>query len=69
MDRLVVNTRLGILDTCSDQRLCGEIIRHLAPIQVGEKEAGEVLAVSRDAAKEYFLKEEREAAMAECWMQ
>lgn len=69
MDRLVVNSRLGILDTCPDQRLCGEIIRHLAPIQMDEKEVGEVLAVSRDAAEEYFLEEEREATMAECWMQ
>lgn len=69
MDRLVVNTRQGILDTCPDQRLCGELIRHLAPIQMGEKEAGEVLAVSRDVAEEFFMEEEREATMAECRMQ
>lgn len=52
LDRLVVNTRLGMMDTCSDRRLCGEI-----------------LAVSRGTAEEYFLEEEREAIMAECWMQ
>ena len=69
IDQLVVNTRLGILDNCLDQRLCGEIIHHLAPIQVGAKEAGEVLAVSQDVAEEYFLEEEWEATMAECWMQ
>ena len=50
LDRLVVSTRLGRLDTCPDQRLCGEIIRHLAPIQMEEKAAGEILAVSREAA-------------------
>lgn len=69
MDRLVVNTRLGMLDTCPDQRLCGEIIRHLVPIQMVEKETGEILAVSWDAAEEYFLEEEQEVAMVECWMQ
>lgn len=69
LDRLVVSTRLGMLDTCPDQRLCGEIIRHLAPIQMEEKAAGEILAVSREAAEEYFAKEEQAAVMAECRMQ
>lgn len=63
-----MNTRLGMLDTCSDQILCGEIIRHLAPIRMGEKKAGEILVVSREVAEEYFLEEEREVAMAECQM-
>lgn len=67
LDKLVVNTRLGMLDTCSDQILCGKIIRYLAPIRMGEKKAGEVLVISRDVAEEYFL-EEWEVAMAECQM-
>lgn len=69
MDRLVVNTRLGMLDTCPDKRLCGKIIRYLAPIRMGEKEAGEILAVSRDAAEKYFQEEEQEAMIVECRMQ
>jgi len=36
---------------------------------MAEKEAGEILAVSWDAAGEYFLEEEREAIIAECQMQ
>lgn len=41
----------------------------MVPIQMAEKEAGEILAVSRDAAEEYFLEEEREAIIVECRMQ
>ena len=59
LDRLVVSTRPGMLDTCPDQRLCNEIIRHLVLIQKEEKAAGEILAVSREAAEEYFAKEEQ----------
>lgn len=69
LDRLVVNSRLGMLDSCPDQELCKEIIRHLAPIQMGEKEAGDLLSVSRGAAEEYFAAEEEAAILAECGMQ
>lgn len=68
MDRLVVNTRLRMLDTCSYQRLCGEIILRLSPIQMGEKKAEEILAVRRDAAEEYFHEEEQAVMMVECQM-
>lgn len=44
LDRLIVNTCMGMLDVCPDQKLCGRIIEYLAPIQLGEKEAGEILA-------------------------
>ena len=60
---------MGTLDSCPDQRLCRKINQFLAPIQRGEKEAGEILAVSRDAADEYFALEEEEAILAECRMQ
>lgn len=56
LDCLVVSTRLRILDTCPDQRPCDKIIRHLALTQVEEKAVGEILAVSREVAEEYFAK-------------
>lgn len=32
LDRLIVNTCMGMLDVCPDQKLCGRIIEYLAPI-------------------------------------
>jgi hypothetical protein len=60
---------MGTLDSCPDQRLCREIKHFLEPIQRGEKEAGEILAVSREAADEYFAAEKEAAILAECRMQ
>ncbi len=70
LDRLVAESRRGgTLDSCPDQRLCRKINQFLAPIQRGEKEAGEILAVSREAADEYFAAEEEAAILTECRMQ
>ena len=43
-------------------------IEYLAPIQLGEKEAGEILAVERNVADEYFAMEDEAVTMAECQM-
>ena len=51
-----------------NQKLCGRIIEYLAPIQLGEKEAGEILAVERNVADEYFAMEDEAVTMAECQM-
>ena len=64
----IVITCMGMLDVCPDQKLCGRIIEYLAPIQLGEKEAGEILAVERNVADEYFAMEDEEVTMAECQM-
>ena len=69
LDRLVADSSGGTLDSCPDLRLCRKINQFLAPIQRGEKEAGEILAVSREAADEYFAVEEEAATLAECRMQ
>ena len=45
VDRLILDTYGGFINTCPDQKLCSEIIPYLAPIQMGEKEAGEILMV------------------------
>jgi len=65
VDRLILTTFGGFIADCPDQNLCLEIIPHLAPIQMGEKEAGEVLAIERTIANEYFVEEERMATQAE----
>ena len=69
LDRLVADSRMGALDSCPNQRLCREINQFLAPIQMGEREAGEILSVSREAADEYFAAEEEATILAECQMQ
>lgn len=68
MDRLIVDTMGGFLDTCPDQELCRELIGYLAPIQMGEKEAGEILAVDREIAEEYFREEDQMVTMMELSM-
>ena len=67
-DRLIVDTRMGMLDNCPDQKLCQKIVSHLAPIQMGDAEAGEVLAVERDIADAYFAAEDEAVTMAEYQM-
>ena len=69
LDRLMVDSRMETLGSCLAQRLCRKINQFLASIQRGEKEAGEILAVSREAADEYFAAEEEAAILAECRMQ
>ncbi len=41
-----------------------EINSHLVPVQMGEKECGEVLSVDRKAAEEYFALEDEAVTMA-----
>ncbi|MDE7414904.1 MAG: hypothetical protein K2N44_01065 [Lachnospiraceae bacterium] len=64
-DRLILDTYGGFINSCPDQQLCKEINKYLSPVQMGDKKAGEVLIVSRDAAEEYFGLEEEAAGMAE----
>ena len=61
MDRLIV-------DTCPDQKLCRELIGRLAPIQMGEQEPGEILAVDREMSEEYFREEDQMITMMELSM-
>ena len=67
-DRLILDTCGGFIDTCPDQKLCMEINSHLVPIQLGEKEAGEILQLDRKQADAYFAAEDRAVAMAEYGM-
>lgn len=69
LDRLIVDTCGGFLNNCPDQKLCGEIVGHLAPIQMGEKETGEILSVDRTQAEEYWAMEDAAVTMAEYRME
>jgi len=68
VDRLILDTSGGFINTCPDQKLCAEIIPYLAPIQMGEKEAGEILMVTREESDMYFAAEDQAVTMAECQM-
>ena len=68
VDRLILDTIGGYIDNCPDQRLCREIIPFLAPIQRGEKNAGEIMMVTRDEADAYFLAEDQAVTRAEYQM-
>ena len=65
-DRLILDTIGGYINNCPDQELCRGIIPYLAPIQRGEKNAGEILMVTRDEADAYFMAEDEAVTMAEC---
>lgn len=69
VDRLILDTCGGFIDTCPDQKLCMEINSHLAPIQMGEKETGEILQLDRKQADAYFAAEDRAVTMAEYGME
>lgn len=66
VDRLILDTYGDFINTCPDQKLCAEIIPYLAPIQMGEKEAGEILMVTREESDMYFAAEDQAVTMAEC---
>ena len=67
-DRLILDTFGCFINTCPDQKLCQDIIRHLAPIQMGEKETGRVLEIGRNTAEEFFAAEDQAVTMAELGM-
>ena len=69
LDRLILDTAGGFLNRCQNQNLCREILKSLAPIQMGEAESGEILAIDRDTADEYFREEDQAVTMAELSMQ
>ena len=67
-DRLILNTCGYFINSCPNQEFCKEINPFLIPIQMGEKDAGEVLSVSRDVSEQYFREEDEAATMAEIGM-
>ena len=68
VDRLILDTIGGYINNCPNQELCREIIPYLAPIQRGEKNAGEILMVTRDEADAYFMAEDEAVTMEEYGM-
>lgn len=67
-DRLILDTCEGFVDNCPDQELLHNIIRILAPIQMGEVEAVEFPVITRDEYDEYGRWEDEQVTMAEITM-
>lgn len=55
-DQFVLNTMMIYLDRCVDPRYCEEIKKEIIPIQMGEKEPGEYVALDREKADRLFEK-------------
>ena len=55
VDRLILDTYGGFINTCPDQKLCSEIIPYLAPIQMGEKGSREILMVNQRGIRYVLL--------------
>lgn len=68
LDRKILDTIGGFIDHCPKQDLCRDVVRILAPIQMGETEAEEVPMVSRKAYDAYCNMEEEMVAKAEVAM-
>ena len=68
VDRLILETCGGFIDYCPNQKLCMEINKYLAPIQMGEVEAKDIPLVTRDEYDEYGRWEDEQVTMAEMSM-
>lgn len=68
LDRKILDTCGGFIDHCPDQNRCEEIKKILIPIQIGETEAKDIVAVERGVFEEYCALEEQAVADAEITM-
>lgn len=68
MDRLILDTTGGFLNQCPNQDFRQELLQSLVPIQMGVTEPGNILAVDRNIADEYFMEEDQMVTMAELSM-
>lgn len=53
-DQFILNTMMIYLDRCADPDYCEEIRKEIVPIQTGEREPGEYVALERDKADCFF---------------
>lgn len=67
-DRLILDTFGGFTNCCPHQKLCADIVRHLAPIQMGDEEVSEFPMVTRDEYDAYGQWEDEQVTMAEMSM-
>lgn len=54
MDRLVLNTFGYFIDTCPNKQLLEEVRKYLVPIQMGEKESGELFFPTMEEVTTYY---------------
>lgn len=53
LDLLILNTYGGFINSCPNQQLCEEVLQHLRPIQMGEKQAEEFPIITREEYYQY----------------
>lgn len=58
----------GILSNCPDQELCRDIVKHLLPYQMGEKDPCDLLIATKEEMEELWNEEELEVLRAEIRM-
>ena len=68
VDQLILETCGGFIDYCPNQKLCVEINKYLAPIQMGDVEAKDIPLVTKEEYDEYGRWEEEQETMAEMYM-
>ena len=68
LDRLIVNTCMGMLDVCPDQKLCGRIIEYLAPIQLERRRLERFWRWNAMWQMNILLWKDEAVTMAECQM-
>lgn len=68
VDQMILDTCGNYINRCPNQELCMEILKHLIPIQMGEREAEDILMVTREEFDAYGQWEEEQVTMAEMSM-
>lgn len=68
LDRLILNTAGGFIDSCPNQELCKQVVAALTPIQMGDSEAEEFPIVTREQYDRYCQMEEEAVMRAEISM-
>lgn len=68
LDRLILDTAGGFINTCPNQELCKQILPILAPIQMGETEPEEFPIVTREVYDRYCQMEDELVTQAEMSM-
>ena len=58
----------GILSNCPDQELCRDILKHLLPYQMAEKDPSDLLIATKEEMEELWNEEEQEVMRAEIRM-
>ncbi len=64
-DRSILDTFGEFINKCPDQKLLQDILHHLIPMQMGEKELEYILAVSEEEYQKLLYEEDQRVTEAE----